>query len=157
VDGRFNRSFPSNTIANYPILTAVVGSLDLGYMHRSTLRALVLVAALTVAFAAMAPAFAMTAGAHQTVDGAAVTPAQQFVPGDHDVKTVVLWTVAGTAAAAVVMGTLYTLKRRVGGFPRNPTWVAPITILRSADFPDDGTYGEAQAAEDVAHGHAGGH
>ncbi|MGI8927453.1 MAG: hypothetical protein ACR2HN_12525 [Tepidiformaceae bacterium] len=58
----------------------------------------------------------------------------------------VLWTVAAAGIGALGFGTLYLLKRRVGGFPQNPTWVAPITIMPSSELPGDAT------GADAAHG-----
>ncbi len=59
--------------------------------------------------------------------------------GGIDVLPVVLWSLAGVAIVAVSLGVLYLLKRQVGGFPENPDWVAPISIMRSRDLPaDDG-------------------
>ncbi|PFG74288.1 hypothetical protein [Tepidiforma thermophila] len=64
-----------------------------------------------------------------------------------DVLPVVLWSLAGVAVFSVVLGVLYLLKRQVGGFPENPEWVAPISIMRSRDLP----------ADDDAHGHGDAH
>jgi hypothetical protein len=71
-----------------------------------------------------------------------------------DVKEVAIWMMVGIAASAVVLGVLYLLKRRVGGFPKDPAWVAPISIQRSADLPGDDNAGH----EADAHGsHATAH
>lgn len=67
-----------------------------------------------------------------------------------DVVPPLLWAVAGVAGGAIVMAGLYLLKRRLGGFPANPDWVAPITIMESRTFPKEGDYGDMPAAE--AHG-----
>lgn len=67
-----------------------------------------------------------------------------------DVNTVLLWSIASVAAGAVVLGTLYLLKRQVGGFPANPTWVAPITIMPSRDNSTDATWGSG--SDDHGHG-----
>lgn len=69
---------------------------------------------------------------------------------DKDVTTTLLWSIGGIGAGAVVMGTLYLFKRKIGGFPKNPTWVAPITIMPSRENPTDETWG----AGDAAHGHS---
>jgi hypothetical protein len=129
-------------------------------MHRLPLRTLLVVVALGLALGAGLPAFAASQGAEpggphiaaQEGEGGSAASG-----GDRDVKTVVLWTIASIAAGAAVMGALYTFKRRVGGFPRNPTWVAPITILRSADAPDEGTFPDDGSAGDAGHGHAPAH
>lgn len=74
-----------------------------------------------------------------------------------DVVPAALWSLAGVAIGAVVMGTLYLFKRQVGGFPENPSWVAPISIMRSRDLPgDDGAHGHGDA-HDVHGGHAPAH
>ena len=67
-----------------------------------------------------------------------------------DVVPVALWTAVGVVAGAVVFATFYTLKRRVGGFPTNPAWVAPITIMRSQDLPGEGDFGD-QTPSSQAH------
>lgn len=72
--------------------------------------------------------------------------------GGRDVKPVVLWSIAGVAAGAVVMGTLYLLKRQVGGFPANPTWVAPITIMPSRENATDATWASGEDAHGDSHG-----
>lgn len=83
-------------------------------------------------FALSAPAFAL--------EGA---PAEGT---GRDIVPPVLWMLCGVAASALALGGLYLLKRRLGGFPENPAWVAPITIMPSSELPQD---------ED-AHGHAAG-
>ncbi len=71
-----------------------------------------------------------------------------------DVVDPALWSIAGIAAGAVVLGLLYFVKRGAGGFPANPSWVAPITIMRSRDLPgDDGAHGH----DDARGGHAPAH
>ena len=67
-----------------------------------------------------------------------------------DVVPVTLWTLAAVAGLCVVGGVFYLFKRRVGGFPKNPSWVAPISIMESRDFPDEGDFGDALPD---AHGH----
>jgi hypothetical protein len=66
--------------------------------------------------------------------------------GGDDVSTRVLWTIVGVAGGVVIFGTLYLLKRRLGGFPENPSWVAPITIMPSRENADDTTWGEGGTA-----------
>jgi hypothetical protein len=61
------------------------------------------------------------------------------------------WAVGGVLVGAVVMGVFYLFKRRVGGFPANPDWVAPITIMPSKDFPSQGDYGDVDPAAHGAH------
>lgn len=67
---------------------------------------------------------------------------------EKDVVPRVAWMLAGVAASALVLGMLYKVKRAVGGFPENPTWVAPITIMPSSQLPGDG---DPHAAD--SHGH----
>lgn len=67
-----------------------------------------------------------------------------------DFLPVVLWSLAGAAIFAVILGVLYLLKRQVGGFPEHPDWVAPISIMRSRDLPGDDDAGHGDA-----HGHGG--
>jgi hypothetical protein len=69
-----------------------------------------------------------------------------------DIKPMVFWSIATIAGAATVFGTLYLFKRRIGGFPENPSWVAPITIMPSKNFADEGTFGDAPADAHDAHG-----
>jgi hypothetical protein len=54
-----------------------------------------------------------------------------------DVVPMLIWMFVGVGVSALVLGTLYLFKRRVGGFPKNPTWVAPITVMRASDLPGD--------------------
>ncbi len=97
---------------------------------------------------------ASSVGAHQVVAQVGSNP-------DNDIKVTVTWMIVGIAIAAVVLGTLYLFKRRVGGFPENPTWVAPITIMRSEDLPQDdgsnpppnGGGGHAPQIQEHAAGH----
>ncbi|MCZ2108308.1 MAG: hypothetical protein LC118_01840 [Dehalococcoidia bacterium] len=73
---------------------------------------------------------------------AATAPVSAFAAGDasgseRDVVPTVLWSLVGVIAFAIVLGIFYALKRGVGAFPKNPTWVAPISIRPSSDFPGD--------------------
>lgn len=67
-----------------------------------------------------------------------------------DIVKVAIWTAVGVTIGGVVLGTFYLLKRRMGGFPENPPWVAPITIMESKDFPDEDTFGD-QVPSEQAH------
>ena len=71
-----------------------------------------------------------------------------------DVKTRVTWMIVGIVGASVAMGLLYLFKRRIGGFPKNPSWVAPITIMPSSELPGDV---DSHAAESHGHQPAAGH
>lgn len=63
--------------------------------------------------------------------------------GTRAVERILLWSVTGVGLGALGLTTLYLLKRRVGGFPSNPSWVAPITIMPSRDFADETTFSSA--------------
>ena len=75
-----------------------------------------------------------------------------------DILPVALWSIAGVALGAVVMGTLYLFKRQVGGFPENPSWTAPISIMRSRDLPgDEDLHGHGDPHDPPSPGHAPAH
>lgn len=57
------------------------------------------------------------------------------------VEPMLLWSLAGIGIGGVALTVLYLLKRRVGGFPENPDWVAPITIMKSQDNATEETFG----------------
>ena len=67
-----------------------------------------------------------------------------------EAKDVTIWSIAAIAGGGVVLGVLYLFKRRVGGFPENPGWVAPIRIMPASQLPGD------DDAPD-GHGHGEGH
>lgn len=111
-------------------------------MKTLTLRAGLLIVAALVAGGAALPAVA----ASDPADPAPIV--REWRPwqseedsGTTDVETVI-WAVIGVGIAAATLGTLYLLKRQLGGFPEHPTWVAPISIIRSQDLPDETTFGE---------------
>ena len=54
-----------------------------------------------------------------------------------DILPPVVWMLSGVAASALLLSIFYLLKRRIGGFPANPTWVAPITIMPSSESSQD--------------------
>jgi hypothetical protein len=95
-------------------------------------------------------AAALSAALFATVPAVANAATSQFStsPLTRDVLPTVLWMLAAVAVFALVLGTLYLFKRRVGGFPRNPTWVPPISIMRSADLPGDRDPHEATPPSD---------
>jgi len=105
---------------------------------KTRLLSLALAAVLAVAVMPATMAFAQEHGGPASSDG----------PHWSDVKEVAIWSMVGVGAGAIVLGVLYTLKRKVGGFPENPTWIAPITIMPSRELPGD---------EDDGHGAAAGH
>lgn len=88
--------------------------------------ALLAVAALTAL-----PALAARAQASPTSDGTGT-----------DIVPVAVWTVVGVLIFGLVLGIFYLFKRRVGGFPRNPKWVAPITIMPAGENADEGDFGD---------------
>lgn len=101
-----------------------------------------LVAAFVVSLVAFAPsAFAQegSGGEHgtNTIGG----------PNWSDVREVTIWALVSIAGGAIVLGVLYLFKRKIGGFPENPAWVAPISIMPSRELPgDDGNaFGQAEA------------
>lgn len=113
---------------------------------KTLLLRLALVSALAfAALGAIAPAAA---------DGEGAQSVTQAGGNGTDILPVTLWSLAGVAAGAVVMGTLYLLKRRVGGFPQNPSWTAPISVMRSRDLPGDGDANGHGSPHDA---HGGGH
>jgi hypothetical protein len=64
-----------------------------------------------------------------------------------DVVPTLVWMALGVAGFGVALTMCYFLKRRLGGFPKNPSWVAPISIRPSSDFPAD-TDAHGAAAHD---------
>jgi hypothetical protein len=87
---------------------------------------------------------------------AAVAPAYAAEPvardGGTDIVPVVLWSLVGVGIFATTLGVFYLFKRRIGAFPRNPAWVAPISIMPSKDLP-----GDVDTHEAFVDVHAGGH
>lgn len=102
--------------------------------------------ALVVALAFAALALVAPAAADE---GAAV----QAEGSSHDVVPAAVWSLVGAAVGAAVLGTLYLFKRRVGGFPKHPTWTAPISVMRSRDLPGDEPNGHGDSHD--AHGGTG--
>lgn len=66
------------------------------------------------------------------------TPAGDSGTQWSDVKNVAIWSMVGVAGGSVLLGVLYLLKRRVGGFPEHPSWVAPISIMPASELPSEG-------------------
>ena len=62
-----------------------------------------------------------------------------FVGGpDWDsVKEVTIWSIVSIGTVSVLLGVLYLFKRKIGAFPANPTWVAPISIMPAGELPGD--------------------
>ena len=116
---------------------------------RRFLTPLVTAAVLAVAVAT-SPSLAAAGNGAGHLGGQGMASAQEPARAEQgDVVPVALWTFLSVVGAGLAGGVLYLFKRRIGAFPRNPAWVAPITIMRSADAPDEGAFGEAAA---VSHG-----
>jgi hypothetical protein len=120
-------------------------------MRQKLLRYALALPAALIALGTLAPALADDHGGN-SAEGAVQgqTEAGEGSGSGREVEPVLIWTTAGILAGSVLLSVLYLFKRRVGGFPRNPSWTAPITIMRSADAPDDSTFG---TADPHAHGH----
>lgn len=123
-------------------------------MKKLPLRAALLAVVALIAIAAVAPA----AAAEAPREPAPIVRQLRPLPnegessgGGSDVKPMVIWSIVTVLGGATVFGTLYLLKRRVGGFPQHPAWVAPITIMPSKDFADEGAYGDAPAGGHDSH------
>lgn len=116
-------------------------------MKQFALRTLVLGAVLASSFALTATAFA----AESAPLAGQVIAAGQAAESGHDVVPMAIWSIVGVLLFSFVLGVLYLLKRRIGGFPKDPEWVAPISIERSATFAKEGDFG------DVAHDSHGSH
>jgi hypothetical protein len=116
-------------------------------MRRLTLLA-VLSAVLTANIAVATPARAVPL---ESPGSLPASLAQESGEDDRDVVPVAAWTIAGVGVFAVAGAALYFLKRRVGGFPANPTWKAPISIERSETFPAEGDYGDVAPDPHGAH------
>lgn len=86
--------------------------------------------AASIAAVATVPAFALGS----PVNGLVM---QQQAAPSHDVVPTVIWAIVAVLIAALVGGIMYAFKRQVGGFPKNPSWVAPISIMLSRDLPDE--------------------
>lgn len=114
-------------------------------MKAVTLRVGLLIIAALVAGGTAVPAFAASAPAEP------VPLVRQWIPGQSGERSgpsteeTVIWAVIGVGITAATLGTLYLLKRQLGGFPEHPTWVAPISIIRSRDLPDETTFGDGGA------------
>ncbi|MEO9256478.1 MAG: hypothetical protein ABI305_13135, partial [Tepidiformaceae bacterium] len=98
---------------------------------------LVCTSAALVAAAAALPAFA--AEMPHTALAQAQSVAPQVLVGEStvDVKVVVTWMIACVLLSGLVLAALYMFKRRIGGFPAHPKWVAPISIMKASDLPGD--------------------
>jgi protein-S-isoprenylcysteine O-methyltransferase Ste14 len=122
------------------------GTLAAGMKHfvsRTLLLGAVLAASMAFASTAFATEFAPAASQAAVV--------AQAAESDQDVVPMAIWSIVGVLIFGFVLGVLYLFKRRIGAFPKDPEWVAPISIERSATFAKEGDFG------DVAHDSHGSH
>lgn len=117
---------------------------------RRTLISLLAAGGLLAGLLGATPAFAVPVAPEPGT--AAISAHEEGGSGDTGPR--VTWALAAIGAGALVLGSLYLFKRRIGGFPEHPAWVAPITILKSSDSPDETTFGDAPAG---GHGHSSPH
>ena len=123
-------------------------------MHTAFLRIALLAAIAIASVASLGPAFA--ASSPVTPLGMLATGAEGPATGADsgtEVEPVAIWSFVVVLLASAAGGVFYLLKKRMGGFPANPAWTAPIEIMRSSTFPDENTYGDVPAE----HGHGGHH
>ena len=108
---------------------------------------------------AAAPAFAQEGGEGEAEEGHGSILDALGGPNWDSAKEVTIWSIAGVGVFATVLGVLYLFKRTVGGFPEHPTWVAPISIMRSSDLPQDTADSghEDHMGQDAHSGHAPAH
>ncbi len=105
--------------------------------NRWRLQLLLLAATVTISFGAALPVAAASTHREPVPIVREYDPQERSESSGGGTTTPIIWAVVGVAAASMVGGVLYLLKREVGGFPADPDWVAPITILRSSDSPED--------------------
>jgi len=117
-----------------------------------------------VVLAAVASCIAAPAGAAFAADASPATSAITVLHADEpagdaqssdssgvDVVPGATWMFVGIVVSALGLGILYLFKRRVGGFPKNPAWVAPISIERSESFAKEGDFGDVAPGAHGAH------
>jgi hypothetical protein len=119
-----------------------------------SLRALAITMSAALA-AAISAVPAAAAELPRTALGQAQALAPQAQVGDTsvDVRVVVTWMIVGVIGSAIVLAALYMFKRRVGGFPRHPSWVAPISIMKASDLPGDRDPHESTPPDIGEHAH----
>jgi hypothetical protein len=134
---------------------------------KNLLLRLLLAGSLAVAALAPAAAFAQDHGdeepAEEHAEGEGTTEehsesSSSFIGGPEwtDARSMALWSLIGVTIFGGALGVLYLFKRKVGAFPQNPTWVAPISVMLASDLPGDD--GDPHGAEHDAHGsHAPAH
>lgn len=79
------------------------------------------------------------------VSPAAAAPVTQLSPEDIDTTAAAIWSAIGIAIGCVILGVLYLFKKQIGGFPEDPEWVAPISIMLSSELPSDEPVDDAHA------------
>lgn len=104
---------------------------------------------LLTALAVSAIAFASSALAQEHSDGESEGHGgSSFIGGPDwkDVREVTIWSLVSIAGGSALLGVFYLFKRKIGAFPENPTWVAPITIMPASELPgDDDPHGQGNA------------
>lgn len=123
------------------------------------IRLLAAAAAFAFALATVAPAAAAAAQPAQPLPAVAAqdtgshgASAESTSSGLSANTDRILWSLLAIALAVPLGGIFYLLKRRLGAFPEQPEWVAPISVMRSRDLPDERTYQGSDAAAG-SHGH----
>jgi hypothetical protein len=76
-------------------------------------------------------------------------------PDWDDARSMTAWSIVGIGTFSAILGVFYLFKRKVGGFPEHPSWVAPISIMPASELPGDDGDGHAPAHD--SHGHAAAH
>jgi hypothetical protein len=89
-----------------------------------TLLRLLLITTLCIAALAPAAAYAQDHGDEGEAPAEEHGGGTSFIGGPDwdDAKEVTIWSIVGIGVFATVLGVLYLFKRKVGGFPENPTW-----------------------------------
>jgi hypothetical protein len=123
-------------------------------MRSSLLRAAAIVVLPAILAALPVLAFAATVAPSGASDPGVVAQDHSTAGASHDVVPVARNMILGLIVVGVAGTVFYLFKRRVGGFPEHPSWVAPITIMRSKDFPDETTFGDLPVDD---HGHGAHH
>ncbi|MCA9824754.1 MAG: hypothetical protein KC482_16975 [Dehalococcoidia bacterium] len=111
-------------------------------MLRSTILAVILVSSSLLGVGSFAAASAASSASDPSPIVRQWDGFQSIEGGGIAVEEPIIWSLVAIAAGCIVAATLYLLKREVGGFPENPDWVAPITIMPAgenavdeSDFP----------------------
>lgn len=99
----------------------------------------------------LSPAAALGSIASASADDGHGGAAEGIVRAASDVLPAVTWSLIAAGVFCLVLGILYLLKRQVGGFPENPSWVAPISIMRSRDLPAEDDTHDAHGSHDSHH------